>query len=586
MIQKQTNEYEIEHFWLKLMTSSKSVNKIPDYYLGLAQNARLYDTGIWPRRWKKLFIEWDEVWSNNWAFVLKWVLYQIANWKIYKIDDKEKTRTYIWDTNFTKRVNIITYSVSENNNLALISSPWCRMKIFDWNKIFENNYDKIVDFDFVDYSAQYPEWSRFLSRDDSWEICWQWYIHIMDTSVRKITAGLIYWYIAQWKQITDDDWKYIIQKAEQIQEKHIDWWNIEKLFEYFFAYRKNILYLSPVINANFTAWVYNFVWKDTKRIYFDNDIIAIKSTMSGLYIFTEKRVHYLNNWSKTSYSTLWEAWIPINCFLLVSAWDKIIYLTKWLNIAQISYMEWTNTPWIWDLSTKANAWIKNLLDQLDENQDNWFAFYNERERVVQFHLKTRWSNYNDICFIYDLVNETWAVDTNRNYNAIIEYKNKLYWFSANNTNIYIDDTSNTDDWEAIDFKILTQALDFETQADKFFQWFFLSWWISENTSIKIKAYIDWENEFEEEINWREIKEQKWSNYQDIQSITNNSLFNKNNTSNILHNFSMRADSWSLNKSGEKIMIEIQSNSKEQNFILDRLGFIKKDSSYIQTNNKI
>ena len=46
--------YPIEKFWEKLMVSSKSINKIPSYFLKEAENVRIYDGGIWPRRWKEI----------------------------------------------------------------------------------------------------------------------------------------------------------------------------------------------------------------------------------------------------------------------------------------------------------------------------------------------------------------------------------------------------------------------------------------------------------------------------------------------------------------------------------------------------
>ena len=55
------------------------------------------------------------------------------------------------------------------------------------------------------------------------------------------------------------------------------------------------------------------------------------------------------------------------------------------------------------------------------------------------HLRTNWSIYNDVCIVYDLVNDTWNIDIGKYYNYTAKNWNIIYWFSDVNTSIYIDD---------------------------------------------------------------------------------------------------------------------------------------------------
>ena len=241
MLYKWNNDYEIEHFGLKLMTSSKSQNKIPDFYLALAQNARLYDTWIGPRRWKELFIKCDEVWFNNWAFVLDDILYQIASSKIYRINE-DKTRTFIVDTSFKKRVNAITYDISSYSKFAILSSPWERIKIFDWKTLIEAR-DTLIEARFSSYNQKYSENTLFVWKDKESNTSSTGFVHIHDVYRKNFVWWIASWKLWEWYTIEDNDWKKIATNIYDLKTSYVDWWNVENIFGHFFTYRKNILYM-------------------------------------------------------------------------------------------------------------------------------------------------------------------------------------------------------------------------------------------------------------------------------------------------------------------------------------------------------
>jgi len=118
----------ISKFWTKLMVSSKSVNKIPDEYLKLAQNARIFDWGIWPAR-GKIQLTSSTIWTNNkWGFVLNNTLYQITNSNIYSIDETSWVQTLVVALWYDARTDILPYW----DDFAIIVSEWEDLKVFDW----------------------------------------------------------------------------------------------------------------------------------------------------------------------------------------------------------------------------------------------------------------------------------------------------------------------------------------------------------------------------------------------------------------------------------------------------------------------
>lgn len=85
--------YPIKKFGTKMMVSTKAVNTIPDHYLSYARNARIYDGGIGPRRGKELLTNSTLGTNNKGGFVMGGNLYQIANSKIYQINETTGVQT-------------------------------------------------------------------------------------------------------------------------------------------------------------------------------------------------------------------------------------------------------------------------------------------------------------------------------------------------------------------------------------------------------------------------------------------------------------------------------------------------------------
>ena len=110
---------------------------------------------------------------------------------------------------------------------------------------------------------------------------------------------------------------------------------------------------------------------------------------------------------------------------------------------KISYMQGTNATKVGELSARPVISIKELLNTLDIDQPTSFAFFNQNDKTVQFHVRTVNSTFNDICIVYDEVNDTWNIDTGKNYNYVVKVVEKYYGFSDVNSSIYQDDVGFT-----------------------------------------------------------------------------------------------------------------------------------------------
>jgi hypothetical protein len=92
--------------------------------------------------------------------------------------------------------------------------------------------------------------------------------------------------------------------------------------------------------------------------------------------------------------------------------------------------------------------------------------------------------------VYDLVNDTWVIDTGKNYNYVVKKDQKYYGFSDVNSSIYEDDTGFTDAGMAIGFKIVTQNLIQGTYNQKLYQGLFTMGAIGSLSELKYSMTID------------------------------------------------------------------------------------------------
>ena len=505
-------DIDIKWFGSKLMVASKSINKIPENYLKLALNARIYDAGIWPRKWKRLISE-SILWTNTkWAFLLKNKLYQITNSRIYEIDKISGNRTekaVIWYDVFT---DLLVY----DNNFAIIVAKWQKLKVFDWNSVTEPS---TVPAGNTGYILEY-------------------------------TRGYTFYWI----------------------------WNV--------------LYISKPIKPGQEWNAYDFTNPGSQTITYDSEITWLKGTMKWLYVFTKDKVEYIwedslqnISWSPTFLSSpLWSWWEPINNQSIIASWDRIFYITKNLQLNTINYITWTEGTSIWELSTKPIISIKEFLNTLDYEQETAFWFYNQNDKTIQFHLRTKNSNYNNRCLVYDLINDTFCIDIWKFYNYIVKDWYKYFWFSDVNSSVYEDDVWNTDAWSSIWFKILTQEMNQWSIAQKRFWWFFTAWAIWIFSELNYTVRIDWNIVFQDSIKGQEILvsdlwEIWWS------QIWQRAIWWDLWMGNKINSFDKWVDEWRIFIDWTRIQIEITCNSVFQDFLIDVLWVRAEANNNIDIKQK-
>lgn len=158
-------------------------------------------------------------------------------------------------------------------------------------------------------------------------------------------------------------------------------------------------------------------------------------------------------------------------------------------------MESTTGTVIGELSTRPVISIHELMLTIDKTQPSAFAFYNENDKTIQFNLRSVGSPMNDKVIVYDMINDTWGVDTNKFYNYVVKNGYNYYGFSDVNSSVYQDDISNTDAGVPIPFRIRTQNLIIGTLAQKMFGGFTIAGGIGPFTKLDIAVDIDLENIF-------------------------------------------------------------------------------------------
>lgn len=507
----------IEKFGTKLFAASKSVNKIPTEYLKQAFNARIFDWGIGPRKWKELLTN-STLWTNNkGGFVLNNTLYQITNSKIYAIDLNDWTQDEIADLWYDTRTDVLVYG----DNFAIITSEWQPMKVFDWTATLITPWTV-------------PTWD---------------------------TGGII-------EFINANEW-YTLYAVN------------------------NILYISrPITPAN-PEYAYDYTWSGAQNITYKAKIVSLKVSLSWVFIFTEDwRVEFIGSdalqdiaWSPTFLSkSIGKWWVPVNNRSVAASWDQIFYLTKNRIWNSINYLSWTDQTVVGKLSSIPVVGIDELLKTIDIEQPNAESFYNENDNTIQVHVRTQNSQFNNVTLIYDLINQTFSIDTGKKYNYIVPFSSDYYGFSDLNSNIYKDDTWFSDAGEAIPFKIRTQDMNYGSIRQKYFGGIITAWAIGAQSELTYRVFIDKESVFRESITWNRL----WIS--GIWEIWGTSIWEQpiawpTQYISELTPFERLGDEWRIYEAWTRAEIEISSVSQIQDFIIDMLGLRVEQTMNVDIGSK-
>ena len=538
-------DYPIKGFWSKLMVASRSVNNIPDQYMAWAQNARIYDGGIWPRPGKQLLTNSSLGTNNKGGFTMGWNLYQIANSNIYQINTTDGTQTLKAALGYDAFVDIEVYG----KNIAIITSPGQIPKWYDWNVTVSNV-----------------------------------------ATVPASTTGIV-----------------------------------EYCRNYSFITKDNILYISRPITAANPEYSYDWTGAGSQNIVYDSNIIGLKGTMNGLYVFLENKVEYLGanalqnvSGAATFISTpLGEGAAPISNSCIAANGDKIFYISRNLHVQTVNFIQWATNPSIGELDARPVVGIRELLSTISTSQPTAFAYYNDNFKNIQFHVRTSWSAFNNYALIYDQINDTWSIDTGKNYNYVVKFWFDYYGFSDINTSIYKDDTWFSDNGSAIDFMIQTNNFNMWSILHKMFGWFYTSWAIWFLTELQYSITIDWDPIFQDTISartlssesindeyWVPISDESWvslltedqTSYlnqvivDSIGDLSGAALSDEPVAGDLYYTpqrqpFDRICDEWRMYASGKRITATIYSKSQIQDFILDMFWIRFQPTDYIDLPDK-
>ena len=504
-------DYPIKWFWSKLMVKSRSINNIPDQYLEWAQNVRIYDGGIGPRKWKRLLLNSTLGTVNRGGFSMNSKLYQIANSKIYEINTLTGAQTEKATLWYDALTDILVYW----NTIAVIVSVGQTPKIF--------NGTTVTDI----------------------------------TTVPASTTGILE-YCRNFSFITKD----------------------------------NILYISRPITAANPEYAYDWTGSGSQNITYDSKVAGLKSTMNGLYVFLDNKVEYLGanalqnvSGAATFISTpLGEGAAPISNLVIAASGDKIFYISKNLQIQTVNFVQGATNPSIGELSARPVVWVRELLKDIDPNQPNAFAFYNENDKTIQFHVRSTKSLFNDYVIVYDLVNDTFSIDVGKYYNYIIKHGSDYYGYSDINTSVFQDDVGYSDAGSPISTKLRTWPYNANSLKQKMFWGIFTSWSIWFLTEITYTANIDGDTIFQEDVIGNQLFPEG------IGELSGGELSGEPVAWDLIYVpdrqiFDRIADEWRIYATGTRIQIEMTCTSLVQDWIIDMLWFMYEPTNYIDTNNK-
>jgi len=482
----------IKAFWTKMMVSSRSINKIPDEYLKLAQNCRIFDGWLWPARGKKLLTSSTKWTSNKWGFVLNDTLYQITNSNIYSINEDTGVQTLIVALWYDARTDVLPYW----DDFAIIVSEWEKLKVFDGTDVF---YVETILYKNLTWALNI--WDTV----DWWTTAAQWIVLTHNLSTKVITVKIT-------NDVSFQDWEDIevatVKQAEvdvvqSIVPNGDNNWIIEFINSnqgYTLLASWNILYISrPIVPAN-PEYAYDFTDASAQNIDLKSKIVSIRVGISWVFIFTQDwRVTFIWTdslqdiaWSPTFLSRTLGIWgVPVSNRSVTASGDQIFYLTKNKIWNTINYIGWTDKTTIWRLSSIPIVGIDELLKWIASTQPTAESFYNENDNTIQMHVRTNTAWFNDITLIYDMVNVTFAIDKGKNYNYMVKKDEKYYGFSDINSSIYQDDTWTSMAWSPIPFRIITQNMNQWSIIQKRYGWLFTAWTIWPFTELLYLARIDW-----------------------------------------------------------------------------------------------
>lgn len=207
---------------------------------------------------------------------------------------------------------------------------------------------------------------------------------------------------------------------------------------------------------------FNGSWSDSWT--FAEQVTWLASTGQALFYFTPNTISVtdrwdiVNSWWTVSYnSTQLQAteWAKYHdC--IVPVWMELYFLSSSNIISKIARQ--SNNGWfeVIKMSNRKYAGIENIMSTLATDQSEARAMYYPKDELIKRHLVSKWSNFPDICIIYDVDKDAFLVDTGKYFWWWIYYHNEYITTSAVTNIVFKDEYSQDDAWTPIPFEYRTK----------------------------------------------------------------------------------------------------------------------------------
>lgn len=136
----------------------------------------------------------------------------------------------------------------------------------------------------------------------------------------------------------------------------------------------------------------------------------------------------------------------------------VYFLSRSLKIKKVTPNNVTYD--VAELSHRSNRGITKTMNTLDPDQSAGFCYVVPELQLVKWHLKTKGSDYNDICIIYNTEYDEFMVDDHKVFCGGVNYKTQNFTISQIEPKIYLDEYGHTDDDSAIQFRYDTKVMNF------------------------------------------------------------------------------------------------------------------------------
>ena len=355
-------------------------------------------------------------------------------------------------------------------------------------------------------------------------------------------------------------------------------------------------FLNPTASRNCYRWLGQ---EDTTNAplskLMSSKIQGMIGYLNTLYIFCDKTIEIL---SQASLSTVW--WVPIFTTLpigdgdtvashrsIVAAGNIIFYLTKNRRIKTINYIPWIENQKIGELSDRAQQSINGFMERLDEDQSDSFGIYSRGDNTVRWHVKEKWSAVNNLCIVYDITNDWFFIDDNKQYFCMTQANvvgiDQLFGWNTTDGNVYQDDALNGEEEFVREFD--TPNISFwNPTIKKKFRGIELAGWLNIFASPTLEVYVDGLLVYSKLFTYWNIDPNQLSN---VNIWWPNAVDNPSGS--LFYPFELILTQGNLREKGKRIRVRLRwgswDNIQRKQLYFDYLAFMVKATNNYQLNDK-